>query len=348
MLVHLICPGLLGPISHDTAALPPTPALDWLLSRARVKETEPRDPLETLAGAFGLSAAPEADLPSASLCLQALGHRTEPGTCWFHADPVHLRPDRDRLLLFAGPSLRIAPAEAESLVAAFNAHFALDGLHLVTAGPSRWFLRLPKVPRLRTHPLHQVAGRPLDAQLPVGPDAGAWARWQSEAQMLFHAHPVNRERELRGLPALSGVWTWGGGVLPILTQGPQGPNLTVADHPLALGLAGTSGGRSLGLDGWGPSQRAPGDSVLVFWDRLWWPMLEGDAPVWARALGELETLVEGLLQTLRSGRIETLTLDDGQERRFTLSRADLLRFWRRRGTLGDWVSRRAPGSNPSG
>lgn len=345
MVFHLICPGLLGAIEHDAGALPRTPALDRLLSRARGEQTEPRDPLETLAGAFGLVPEPEADLPSASLCLPGLGHSTEPATCWFHADPVHLRPDRDRLLLFAGPSLRIGPAEAESLVAAFNAHFALDGLHLVRAGPSHWFLRVPKVPRLRTHPLHRVAGRPLDAHLPAGPDAGVWARWQSEAQMLFYAHPVNQERELQGLPALSGVWTWGGGVLPKLTQG---PDLTVADHPLALGLSGARGGRSLRLDGWGPSQGAPGDSVLVFWDRLWWPMLEGDALAWARALGELETLAAELLQTLRSGRIDTLTLDDGEERRFTLNRPDLLRLWRRRGTLRDWISRRRPGSHPPG
>ena len=343
MVVHLICPGLLGAIEHDAGALPPTPALDRLLSRAREETTEPRDPLATLAAAFGLAPEPEVDLPSAPLCLQALGHHPEPETCWFHADPVHLRPDRDRLLLFAGPSLQIAPAEAESLVAAFNAHFAANGLHLVTAGPDQWFLRLPRVPRLHTLPLHRVVGRPLGAQVPTGPDAKAWARWQSEAQMLFYGHPVNQERERRGVPALSGVWTWGGGLLPELTQG---PDLTVADHPLALGLAGASGGRSLGLDGWWPSQRLAAESVLVFWDRLWLPMLEGDAPAWSRALGELETRVADLLQTLRSGGIQSLTLDDGQERRFTLSRGDLRRLWRRRGTLRDWVSRRRSGIHP--
>lgn len=342
MKIDLICLGLLGPIGLDAGTLPPTPALDRLLSRARGEKTEPRDPLETLAVAFGLSAEPGADLPSAPLCLKALGHGPEPGACWFHADPVHLRPDRDRLLLFAGPSLRIVPAEAESLVAAFNTHFAAEGLHLVPVAPAQWFLRVPRVPRVRTQPLHRVVGRPLNAKLPAGPDSKAWARWQNEAQMLFHAHPVNQERERRGLPALSGVWTWGGGVLPKLTQGPV---LTVADDPLALGLAAASGGRALGLEGWGPSRGLVAESVLVFWDRLWWPMLEGDALVWTRALGELETLVADLLQTLRSGGIQSLTLDDGEARRFTLSRADLWRPWRRRGALRDWISRHRSGSH---
>jgi hypothetical protein len=174
---------------------------------------------------------------------------------------------------------------------------------------------------------------------------GTWTRWQTEAQMLFYSHPVNAERECRGLPAVSGVWTWGGGTLPVLKPG---PDLTVADHPLALGLARASGGRALGLDGWGASQGPPEDSVLVFWDRLWWPVLEGDVLAWTRALGELEALVADLLQTLRSGGIESLILDDGEERRFTLTRAGLLRLWRRRGTLRDWISRRARVAHPLG
>lgn len=337
MKLHLICPGLLGPMGPDCGHLPPTPALDRLLSRAREYEIGPRDPLETLAGAFGLNPGPGADLPSAPLCLQALGKMPEPGVCWFHADPVHLRPDRDRLLLFSGPSLQIASAEAESLAAAFNAHFAEDGLHLVVVNPYQWFLRVTRIPRLRTRSLHRVVGRPVDAQLPTGPDATLWARWQGEAQMLFHVHPVNQERERRGYPTLSGVWTWGGGTLPALNPG---PHLTVADHPLALGLAGASGGRSLPLDGWGQSRGTREDSVLVFWERLWWPMLEGDAEAWAKTLGGLEGLTADLLHALGAGRIQALTLDDGEAWRFILTRADLLRLWRRRGTLRGRIYRR--------
>jgi hypothetical protein len=342
MVVHLICPGLLGAIEHGAGALPPTPALDRLLSRARSERTAPRDPLATLGGAFGLVAPAGDDLPSAPLCLLALGRPPEPGACWFHADPVHLRPDRDRLLLFAGPSLGVRADEAESLTDSFNAHFARDGLLLSAAAPSGWYLRVSQVPGLRTRPLHQVVGHPIDAHLPVGPDAKAWARWQNEAQMLFFSHPVNEARERLGRPVISGVWTWGGGLLPELTQG---PDLTVADHPLALGLAGASGGRSLGLDGWSPSQGGPGDSVPVFWDRLWWPMLEGDTAAWSRALAALEILMGDLLQSLRSGGIQSLTMDDGEERRFTLSRGDLRRVWRRRGTLRDWISRRQSSPN---
>ena len=75
--------------------------------------------------------------------------------------------------------------------------------------------------------------------------------------------------------------------------------------------------------------------MLVFWDRLWWPMLEGDALAWTRAFGELAALVAALLQALGLVRLQTLNLDDGEVRRFTLDHADMRRLWRRLDTLRD-------------
>jgi hypothetical protein len=270
----------------------------------------------------------------------------EPGVVWFHADPVHLRPDRDRLLLFAGPSLAIGDDEAESLIDAFNGYFAVDGLHLLRAGPSNWFLRVTEAPRLRTWALHRVVGRPVDAYLPWGPDAKTWGRWQTEAQMLFFSHPVNEKRGRLGRPAISGVWTWGGGVLPRVATGPQ---LTVADHPLAVGLARAAAGRILGLEGWSPlgADVPSADRVLVFWDRLWWPSLEGDAASWRLALQGLETLMGVLLRGLSEGRIRRMVLEDGAGSRLVLGRSGLLRLWRR-GSLRAWIARRPTTSGRHG
>jgi hypothetical protein len=125
------------------------------------------------------------------------------------------------------------------------------------------------------------------------------------------------------------------------------PRFTVADHALAVGLARAGQARVSGLDGWDPRKAADEspESVLVFWDRLWWPALEGDEGAWAQAVSALEMLMADLLQTLRSGGIRSLTMDDGEEWRFTLSRGDLRRLWRRRGTLRDWISRRRSSPN---
>lgn len=333
--LSLLCPGLFGPLDLSPGHLVSTPVLDRLLARAEGGTTEPRDPLETLAAAFGVSPSAGGDLPSAPLCLVGEGLPPDPSECWYHADPVHLRPDRDRLLLFAGPDLAIHPEESEALVAAFNRHFGGDGLHLVATHPDLWYLRTDRPPALRTRPLHAVLGRALDAGMPTGPNAGPWTRWQTEAQMLFFGHPVNRERERLGRPTLGGLWTWGGGQLPRVTAGPA---LTFADHPLAVGLARSAGQVLRGLDALesgDPLAGAPAGSeeMLVFWDRLWWPALSGDEGAWISELERLEELAAALLAGLAAGRLGLLRIDDGSSYRFTLTRKGLRRFWRRRGGL---------------
>jgi len=353
------------------------PALDRLLARADRADALTADPLETLAAAFGVTLAasstagvrqaggmphasagngqspatagapqqapavtgPDRDLPSAALCLLADAPELARDGCWFHADPVHLRPDRDRLLLFAGPALAPRVDEADALVAAFNAHFAGDGLYLIAVRPDRWYLRVAEPPNLRTCPLYDVVGRDLDACLPSGPDARAWNRWQNEAQMLFYGHPVNQARETAGRPVISGVWTWGGGVLPAVSSGPA---LTIADHPLAVGLARASGDAWRGLDALDcAAWRDATGTVLVFWDHLWQSVSAGDLDAWRHGLDALNALVATLWSELAAKRLRRLTIDDGSGCRFILSRADQRCFWRRRGALGDWIVRRA-------
>src|SRR2546430_884920 len=55
----------------------------------------------------------------------------------------------------------------------------------------------------------------------------------NEAQMLLHEHPVNAEREARGLPALNSIWFWGGGVIAAAKARPFSAG--VARDPLAPG-----------------------------------------------------------------------------------------------------------------
>ncbi len=207
--------------------------------------------------------------------------------------------------------------------------------------PGRWYLQVRQQPDLQTQPLHSVVGRPLEGLLPSGSDARAWSRWQTETQMLFHAHPVNAERERSGRPVLSGLWTWGGGTFP---QVSAGPGLMIANHPLALGLAAAAGTPVVGLGAWDAGgdpliDREESAFVLVFWDRAWWPALEGDPGAWVDAIATLESRARDLLSALESGRIRSLTIDDGASLRLALTRGALRRFWRRRGGFSDWLKR---------
>ncbi|MDZ7809798.1 MAG: hypothetical protein U5L11_06120 [Arhodomonas sp.] len=70
----------------------------------------------------------------------------EPGEFpWCCADPVHLRPDRDRVMVFAGAHVMLSEGEATQVRDAFNAQFVADGLELHCFG-GHLFLRLPTSP----------------------------------------------------------------------------------------------------------------------------------------------------------------------------------------------------------
>ena len=195
------------------------------------------NPCRTLLHLFGFAPDPERDCPSAPYCRladqppnpalhdqppkQVLdGHPGKqapgdpgPGPYVLHADPVHLRPDRDRLVLFAGPDFAPDRAEADALVALFNQHLGAEGLRLEAPTPARWYLLSKRPHDLVTQPLAAVLGRPIAGQLPQGPEARHWARLLNEIQMLFHHSEVNQRREAAGLPTISGLWLWGGGCL---------------------------------------------------------------------------------------------------------------------------------------
>jgi len=194
----------------------------------------------------------------------------------------------------------------------------------------------------------------VEGLLQTGSDARLWARWQTETQMLFHAHPVNAVREDTGRPTLGGLWVWGGGSLPRV---PEGPDLVIAEHPLALGLARAAAVRvekvekesdpffshsllsSAVLAMEKGSKKGSDPFIVVFWDALWWPALEGDGASWQEGVRILETGALWLISALETGLIHSLTIDDGSSVRFQLTGGALRRFWRRRGGFSDWLDR---------
>ena len=174
------------------------------------------EPLAAVLAAVGVSTAAGVDVPTGALTLRGEDGVWNADGYWFHADPVHLRADRDQLLLFAGDAIAPDHAEATALTALFNAHFAADGLHLLAATPQRWYLRADHAPALCTTPLAQVQGRALHPDMMTGAAARRWHSLLNETQMLFFNSEVNQLRERQRRPLISGIWTWGGGTLPVL------------------------------------------------------------------------------------------------------------------------------------
>lgn len=326
--IELICPGLLGPVPLGAHPLP-APALDRALARAERVPATAADPEALLLAAAGLVHQSGQDLPIGAIALLGEAPELAADGFWLCADPVHLRADRDRLLLFAGDSVAPDREEASALIASFDRHFAAEGLTLVAPTPGRWYLRVEDPPQICTVSLSRVSGRSIAPHLPTGPGAMRWMRLLNETQMLFHDHPVNRRRERRGRAAVSGIWTWGGGRLPGAPL--LAPGVLVGDQPLVAGLARLAGAGHLGFRSWSQSDPVMDRDVLVYRDAARTALAGRDLAAWIQAVVELEDLLARLERLLRRGAVRSLALDPGDGHRFVLTRAGLRRLWRRQG-----------------
>jgi hypothetical protein len=212
--LHILVPGLLGPLPQagDEAGVPRLPMLEMVLARAD-RRSGPADHAAAAFDLFGIDCPGHLDRPTAAVCF---AYQTGmPADGWMmHADPVHLRPDQDRLILFDSRSLRVGADEAAHCSAAFNAHFAEDGLQLLAPTPEHWYLRLDRRPAVRTAGLGDVAGRNINRYLPQGGHRRFWRQLLNEVQMLFHGLEVNRAREAGGRLTISGIWCSGSGEMP--------------------------------------------------------------------------------------------------------------------------------------
>jgi hypothetical protein len=274
--------------------------------------------------------------PSAALSL--LGEGGEPGaSAWLRADPVHMRVDRDQLLIDAQSAASLNHDDAAMLLAMLNAHFAHDGMLFRATVPQHWYVQAGQSLDATFTPLREAEGRNADSVRPTGADALAWQRNANEAQMLLHEHPVNIAREARGENAINSVWFWGAGALP---PPPQFRFRQVwSDEPVARGLALLASipvaAAPLSAAHWLERETASGDAgrYLVVLDTLRETARERGIDAWRSALTDFERLwFQPLLDALRSDSIGMLTLHALTPHCAVSAetiRGDLVKFWRR-------------------
>jgi hypothetical protein len=337
MHCHLLIPDFLTGAATEAAER--LGAAETLIARGRRRRLAAISPEQWLFERFGVPK--QRDWPVAPCTLLADGG-TPDGHFWLRADPVHLRFERDRLILADSAVFDVSRAEAEALVETLNRHFGAAML-FYPLRPERWYVHLERAPDVETIPPSAVRGKAIDACLPAGADALRFHSLMNEAQMLLHEHPVNVEREARGEPAINSVWFWGGGVIDAPKARPF--STVIGDDPLARGLAQAAGTSSRPLPGNAESVLAAmaGEGVaLIVLDALRQAASYADAGRLRAQRAALERdWLEPLRAALQSGRIGMLTLHlPGEESLLEVEivRADLRYFWRRRKPLASYMA----------
>lgn len=326
----VIIPGLRGVADLPSAGQPEpgsTALAQWLGRGVRVCDL-PSGYERMLLTLAGYPVAPAEDAPVAAFARVGEGKAQQTGW-WMRADPVHLRADRDQLILFPPAMLELTEAEAQGLTHDCNRLFAQDGWNLEALHPRRWYLHLDEDPELRTYDLDEAIGKAVADFLPRGAQRRRWQTLLTEVQMALHAAQVNSVRESQGQLMANSVWLWGSGPLPAAQPLPW--QSVWAREPFAVGLARHSqvpcevpGEIEPIIDA---ARRGP---ALLVWD--------GVRDVWARGdrtdyIAAVQAAYDGWItpvyEAVRDRRIESAVLATDGGLAFRLDKSMLRRFWRR-------------------
>ncbi|MBC8006568.1 MAG: hypothetical protein H7X76_00800 [Prolixibacteraceae bacterium] len=322
--VTLFIPALFWPHASANHDAPIVRTLRTLIGRGDAGTSRCDDEQAWMCEQFGVPR--QADWPAAPITLLGTG-MLPAADFWLSADPVHLQVNRDQLILLAPETLSITDAEAVALCAALNRHFATDHFIFLAPQPHRWYLKTVQPARIQTHSLSRAIGHDIDRMLPEGEDRLAWHRIFNEVQMLLHAHPVNEEREQRGALAINSLWFSGGGTLP---QASTSFEAVVGSSALARGLSKLADisftSAEQGLTAIGAS------NVLIELRDTEIASTRLDPAAWKAALEDLERCwfapLAGLLKKGRIRKVVIATVADGRSYSWSVSRMNMLRWWR--------------------
>jgi hypothetical protein len=297
------------------------PSLFKLLKRG---QTIPSHPSLTGALCQAFDIKQQQDWPLAPICAMAEGYQTE-ADYWLRLDPVHLEVVMGGLILRPSANLQLSMEEANALITDINLHWLSegwqkDGWKIQATSPTRWYLRLPEAPKLRTAPLDQMAGEYLTPNLPRDPDARLFLNRINEVQMLMHSHSVNLAREEESRPVVNGLWLWGGGTL---SPSKKRFDLCAGDQFELQALA-QAAGSPFSLSPVRLSDLSRCNDALI---ALTQPMRNWDGNL-ENQLAQLEqNWFAPLLKQLTWGRIQRLRLDLIGYESVNLSPSSAWRFW---------------------
>ncbi len=230
---HLLVPFAFAaaPECHELVNVMRVPMLNGLLTNLRLSHEEigqdddasmPHE--RVLANALGLF--PDAHINQdvlASIPWAAADSDTpEEPQAWF--TPCHFKVSMDQVQLLPTGLLALDEDSSRSLCSALTPLCEEDGIELSFVSPLYWRAKGEAFRQLGTVSLDRACGRPMRPEMlnfersGNAPGARVIKRLQNEAQMLFHTHPINDERELQDLPPINGFWVSGAGCL---SQPPQ-------------------------------------------------------------------------------------------------------------------------------
>jgi hypothetical protein len=286
-----------------SAALPRLPALErWLACGQRLDQD--LDWRAWLLAAYGNSGG---SLSLGGVAAAGSLPATASDQHYWLATPIHAVAGLDTVHLHPAGLLYLDNPQQQLLASDFARVFADSGWELYATGRRDLLLAGPAIPSVPSQDPARWLGARLGPAAPVGSAAAPLRRMAAELEMWLHGHAVNRARLARGLPAVTGLWLWGGGAaLPVAPQ--RLPTL-LGDDLVAAALWRMGGGTALPLPDTFSAVSHTGDTVAILRvdsaealrsinERWLAPVL---AAVGSAALNEAQLLLAGQRVLLKRG-----------------------------------------------
>lgn len=245
--------------------------------------------------------------------------------CWV-ATPLHLLPGLTQVHAPLDAVLHLPQDEADELTQQFHRVFGGDSeLRLLSAGSAGFLLHGLQVDAVTSVEPAAIRGRNLEQGQPQGAGASRLRALMSEIEMWLHDLPLNRRRELRGMPSISTLWLWGAG------RGAMAWPAT-AGHRIADCVSEDSWVEAacelLGL-----AHRSLPQTAEALWQDPRWAAEPTVLRVVVRPGWDLADLecdwLSPLCRALGDGRLDRLRIESADQS-LALQRADRWRLWRKR------------------
>lgn len=329
----LFVPGFFGPVSDTLpGSTPDVPTIQRYLRFSTLKNIQATGFTQNLFQLFGFPKQ-QYDYPVAAVT-RLIDDDHELEGVWMRADPVHLRPERDTVVLLDNSSFNLEKHEALILAADLQPVFTAREIELEAPTNNRWYIKLKQLPEINTATIDEVVGNDIDRYRAKGDNKILWDQLSNEAQMSLHNCPLNDEREQRGDLPVNGVWLWGAGELPKSTR--QIWSRVFADEITSQGLSILTGSPYADLPDSLEDVINKTDeqekilTVISFGQRH---KQYFDHSGWQDFIGYLEeewfAQVESLI---KQKELNELTLLTG-EYKLTISKSSFMKFWKRHKSL---------------
>ena len=270
------------------------------------------------------------DIPVATLRASGNGFDSSTGY-WLCADPVHLHPDLDHVVLFDKQHFKLSANELSHLVEGIKELLVDSGIETWIGHDLSLYFRLEDIPAVNFTPLSEVVGKNILPYLPEGEDAAKWTLLSNEIQMQLTQNKVNEQREHEGEVAINGLWFWGGGFL-LPKRYDRQFDTVMSDDVFIKGLANF---RDISL----ASTQKHFSDIALERKTLVCAGTNSESPEeYLKTLLEVEqNWLSPALAALKKKQLGSLTLFSGNMR-ISLNRKSLGRFWKRTPTAKELLA----------